>query len=235
MMSLLLSIALGIFLAVMLLGFMVELKTGGSGLGALPALGGALLFWGVELYTGAVDLATAAIFAGGVLALMVELLCPTIGLLAGAGIIAMVYSVLHAVGSNVAVIASLLISLGAAVNIFLLLGKHFPKSRWGERLRLRERLTSAKGFVSVKPRPELVGRRGRVTADLRPSGTAEIDGRPVDVVSKGRFLPRGTEIVVQAVEGMRVVVVPAEEQESSPAAEGPAAAPAEKGKQETKQ
>lgn len=233
MMSLLLSIALGIFLAVMLLGFMVELKTGGSGLGALPALGGALLFWGVELYTGAVDLATAAIFAGGVLALMVELLCPTIGLLAGAGIIAMAYSVLHAVGGNVAVIASLLISLGIAVNLFLLLDRHFPRSRWGEKFRLRERLTSAKGFVSVKPRPELVGRRGRVTADLRPSGTAEIDGRPVDVVSEGRFLPRGTKIVVQAVEGMRVVVAPAEDRAAEDA--GTPAQQEKKEKQETEQ
>ena len=39
-----------------------------------------------------------------------------------------------------------------------------------------------------------------------PSGTAEIDGRPVDVVSEGAFLPKGTNVRVVTVEGARVVV-----------------------------
>lgn len=58
-----------------------------------------------------------------------------------------------------------------------------------------------------------VGERGVVRTALRPSGTALIDGRLVDVVSEGVFLPKGIVVRVIAVEGMRVVVRCAEETE----------------------
>lgn len=41
---------------------------------------------------------------------------------------------------------------------------------------------------------------------LRPSGTAVINGKRVDVVSEGAFIEAGQVIKVVAVEGLRVVV-----------------------------
>jgi membrane-bound serine protease (ClpP class) len=55
---------------------------------------------------------------------------------------------------------------------------------------------------------ELRGRRGVALTALRPAGTAEIDGRRVDVVAEGgALIDRGAEIEVAEVEGTRVAVI----------------------------
>ena len=58
----------------------------------------------------------------------------------------------------------------------------------------------------MKKQSELVGKTGEVLTELRPSGTARIDGRPVDVISEGAFIQKGKSIVVLSVNGSRVVV-----------------------------
>jgi membrane-bound ClpP family serine protease len=55
-------------------------------------------------------------------------------------------------------------------------------------------------------RPELLHQKGHALTPLRPSGTAVIDGRRIDVVTEGGLIARDTPVVVVAVEGMRVVV-----------------------------
>ena len=79
--------------------------------------------------------------------------------------------------------------------------KYFPDSR------------VAKVFVSVKTvgdlgveKPELLHQTGVANTNLRPSGTALINGRRVDVVTEGNMIERGTTVRVVAVEGLRVVV-----------------------------
>jgi membrane-bound serine protease (ClpP class) len=55
-------------------------------------------------------------------------------------------------------------------------------------------------------RPELLNETGTALTPLRPSGTAVINGRRVDVVTEGAMIDRNTPIKVVAIEGMRVVV-----------------------------
>lgn len=50
------------------------------------------------------------------------------------------------------------------------------------------------------------GDRGRATSALRPAGTAEIEGRLVDVVADGSFVTAGAAVEVVQVEGNRVTV-----------------------------
>ncbi len=62
------------------------------------------------------------------------------------------------------------------------------------------------------------GARGLAASALRPAGTVEIDGRLVDVVTDGSWVPRGAAVVVVSVEGNRVVVRPlADETDEEPA------------------
>ncbi|MBI3991210.1 MAG: hypothetical protein HY350_03570, partial [Candidatus Omnitrophica bacterium] len=56
----------------------------------------------------------------------------------------------------------------------------------------------------------LQGKEGVSITTLRPSGTALIEGKRIDVVTNGVFLQKGTTIKVTIVEGSRVVVRPAE-------------------------
>ena len=60
--------------------------------------------------------------------------------------------------------------------------------------------------VNTNKMAELVGCAGHTETELRPSGRALIAGQPVDVVSEGAFIGKGTPIVVVSVNGSRVVV-----------------------------
>jgi membrane-bound serine protease (ClpP class) len=70
---------------------------------------------------------------------------------------------------------------------------------------------------SARPQPTeipsstspLLHRRGLAVSDLRPAGTAEIDGLLTDVTSEGGYVPAGAEVVVVGVEGNLVSVRPA--------------------------
>jgi len=55
---------------------------------------------------------------------------------------------------------------------------------------------------------KLTGKEGIAITSLRPSGTAEIEGKRVDVVSEGSYVPAGEKLVVERVEGVRVIVRP---------------------------
>lgn len=60
--------------------------------------------------------------------------------------------------------------------------------------------------VAIPAPSPLLGRRGRAATVLRPAGILELDGNPVDVVTRGDFYDAGTEVQVVEVEGNRVVV-----------------------------
>ncbi|MEE8384790.1 MAG: NfeD family protein [Dehalococcoidia bacterium] len=53
---------------------------------------------------------------------------------------------------------------------------------------------------------DMLGREGVVRTALRPSGTAEFDGRRISVVSAGEAVPEGRRVRVVLVEGIRLVV-----------------------------
>ncbi|HVR35487.1 MAG TPA: NfeD family protein [Methylomirabilota bacterium] len=54
--------------------------------------------------------------------------------------------------------------------------------------------------------PEWLHQTGVAHTPLRPSGTAILQGRRVDVVTEGGLIDKGTPVKVVAIEGMRVVV-----------------------------
>lgn len=72
---------------------------------------------------------------------------------------------------------------------------------------LRKTLASSEGVSSQSPGlREYAGREGRTLTDLRPAGLALIDGRRTDVVSRGEYIEKDTEIVVHLVSGNQIVV-----------------------------
>ena len=79
--------------------------------------------------------------------------------------------------------------------------KFFPGSRLGK-IFVSE---SAVGDIHAE-KPELLNQAGTALSALRPSGTALINGKRIDVVTEGGHVERGTSIRVIAIEGMRVVV-----------------------------
>ena len=195
-----------LLLAVMFLSIMVEIKTGGLGVGVLLGIVAAAVFWGSQYTRGLVELYHIAVFLVGVLMIIVELLMPTVGLLAGLGVAAMLYSIVLALGGDIGALAALGIALVIAVVLFLLIVSRLPSSRLWNKIVLQNSSRTEEGYVSAAEQSELVGKTGEVLTELRPSGTARIDGRPVDVISEGAFIQKGKSIVVLSVNGSRVVV-----------------------------
>ena len=67
-----------------------------------------------------------------------------------------------------------------------------------------------KGATAIDDYSELVGKEGKTLTHLRPSGTALIDNKRIDVVTGGEYISKDLPIRVQAVEGTRIVVIPME-------------------------
>jgi len=195
-----------LMLAIMFLALMVEVKTGGAGAGVILGLVAAGVFWGGQYANGSAELYELGLFLGGILCIIAEMLLPTIGLLAGAGVAMLLYSVAMSLGGDLGAVGAMAVALGAALFVFLLIVQHLPSSRLWNRIVLREQTSTSDGYVSAVPRDELVGRTGIVLTELRPAGSARIDGKSVDVVSEGRFVPKGTSVEVVSVQGNRVVV-----------------------------
>ncbi len=79
--------------------------------------------------------------------------------------------------------------------------RFFPHSRFARRFVSQRTI----GDLNVA-RPELLHQTGTAFTILRPSGTALINGRRVDVVTEGGLIERGAPVKVVAIEGLRVVV-----------------------------
>lgn len=195
-----------LLLAIMFLAVFVEIKTGGMGAGIMLGIVAAGVFWGSQYVKGLVDLSQIAVFLAGILCIIIEMLMPTVGLLAGAGVAAMLYSVVMTLGGDINAVYAMLVSFAMAVFIFALIVKKLPSSKLWNRLTLKDKSNTANGYVSAEPREELLGKLGIVVTELRPSGSALIADKLVDVISEGAFLTKGEKIIVVAVNGNRVLV-----------------------------
>lgn len=79
--------------------------------------------------------------------------------------------------------------------------KYFPHSRMGQMFVSRGTV----GELGLET-SSFLHQTGVAHTNLRPSGTAIINGKRVDVVAEGAFVASGAPIKVVATEGLRVVV-----------------------------
>ena len=151
-----------LLLAVMFLSIMVEIKTGGLGVGVLLGIVAAAVFWGSQYTRGLVEFYHIAVFLVGVLMIIVEILLPTVGLLAGLGVAAMLYSIVLALGGDIGALAALGIALAISVAIFLLVVARLPSSRLWNKLVLHNSSRTEEGYVSTVGAVDLIGKMGKV-------------------------------------------------------------------------
>ena len=72
---------------------------------------------------------------------------------------------------------------------------------------LRKTLSRKEGVSSQSSELEsYVGRQGNALTDLRPAGIAVINGKRVDVVTRGEYLEKDSAIIVTAVTGNQIIV-----------------------------
>ena len=84
--------------------------------------------------------------------------------------------------------------------------RHLPTSQRFTGLLLKTSAQRSEGYISGDVRDDLIGVTGIAMTDLRPAGTAEINGERMDVVTEGDFVKAGATITVVRSEGFRHVV-----------------------------
>ncbi|MBU1171790.1 MAG: serine protease [Proteobacteria bacterium] len=141
----------------------------------------------------------------GIAIVIVEVIVPTGGILALVATamigysLYIVFSVVSTGAGMIFVVADLILIPISLVVGFKLLAKS-PAT-------LKKSLSSDQGVQSQSPEMEqYIGMEGVAITDLRPSGTALINGKRLDVVSRGEYLERSSEVVVLSVTGNQIIV-----------------------------
>ena len=71
---------------------------------------------------------------------------------------------------------------------------------------LQDEQTNAEGYISSNDLQYLLGKEGVALTDLRPSGRADFEGISLDVLADASYIVKGTKIVIQKVQGSKLVV-----------------------------
>ena len=166
------------------------------------------------------SLALAMGLLGLGLALVVaEVLFPSLGLLSLLATAAIVASVLVAFGESSATGVKFLVAVALLVPTAIVLGlKLFPRSPMGRHMVAPGLSFEGESATDARDRAA-VGREGTVESALRPTGIARIDGRRVDVVTRGELIEPGARVRVVEVSGNRLVVAAVEPPPNPPSPE----------------
>lgn len=141
----------------------------------------------------------------GVIVIIAEIIIPSGGLLAIIAIALLGYS-LYGVFTDVSTAAGLMF-LGADMVMIPILVVVGLKILANSPVTLRKSLNSEDGVTSQAEGLEnMAGMEGNTLTPLRPSGAAMIDGKRVDVVSRGEFIEKDTPVIVIKITGNQIIV-----------------------------
>jgi membrane-bound ClpP family serine protease len=159
------------------------------------------------------NLAIIICFIIGVGLLVVEVFMPGFGVAGVSGIALEIvcvvltylsYGGLTALGLTIVILAV----IGIAISVSL---RSATKGRLSKSpIILKNSETNADGYSATTDMDVFLGKEGETVTILRPTGMAEFDGVKLNVVSDGEYIPKGTRVRVDRVEGVRVVVRRAE-------------------------
>ncbi len=197
-------------------GVIAEIKTPGWGLPGTAGVIALLLFFGSSYILQLASILDIVLFIAGIVLLALEIfVIPGFGITGISGILLILLSIFLALTPNgpffnyqnisIAIVQLTGALVGALILIFLL-AKFLPTTSAFNRLILADEEKADQGFVSYPSEKELLGAEGTALTTLRPAGSAEINGKRVDVVADWEYIERGKKIKVLRVEGIKVVV-----------------------------
>ncbi|MCM3743395.1 nodulation protein NfeD [Sporosarcina luteola] len=199
-------IVVPILLSIAGLGLVVELYSPGFGLPGIMALTALLLFFYGHLIAGLAGYETLILFIIGIGLIVLEFFVA--GGIAGVfGAVAVVVSIILAGGNPMFMAYSVMIAIAVAVSGMVIIMKFFGrKLHLLNKVVLMDSTDTESGYVSNINRVELLGKQAITITPLRPSGTIDMEGERIDVVSQGSYIDRGKHVIIVKVEGSRIVV-----------------------------
>jgi membrane-bound serine protease (ClpP class) len=212
-----------LLLSLGVLGLIVEIKTPSFGLAGTVGLVSLAAFFGSHLIIGLAGWEEVILLGAGLVALGIEVfVTPGFGVAGVVSIACVGSAIFLALIGNLptwgdiarasGVLASSVGIIGAAVYLFV---RNLPTSDRWRGIFLRTASHADEGYVSAEPRDDLLGRLGVALTDLHPTGTMQMEGERVDVVTEGDYVPKGAHVRVVRAEAYRVVVEPVEQKTPS--------------------
>lgn len=139
------------------------------------------------------------LFIVGLAAVFAEILIPgmIVGICGAIGMVASMYWAYHMDATNLGhtMVAVSVVS----VPVFVILWYRLASKTFAV-------TATEEGFVPPGEFGKLMGQEGVALSDLHPTGIASINGRRVDVVTRGEMIVKNTRFKVIEVHGNRVVV-----------------------------
>ena len=96
--------------------------------------------------------------------------------------------------------------LGIAVIVYVSSRQPAKNNTLLDDLVLGERQKNIDGYTSVIDKRKYLGATAVCTTDLRPAGTVTVKGTPLDVVTEGNFIKKGSNVKIINVDGSRILV-----------------------------
>jgi membrane-bound serine protease (ClpP class) len=101
----------------------------------------------------------------------------------------------------------LTLSLVGAMLLITLLARFLPKSKGPlGGLVLNTQMSSRQGFSTADQHQELIGEKGITLSILRPSGSARVGNKILDVMTEGEFVSANQEVIIREVRGAQIIV-----------------------------
>ncbi len=197
-------------------GLWLEFKTPGFGIFGIGGIACLLLFFFGHHLAGLSGHEEVLIFGLGVILLAIEIfITPGFGVMGFSGMLLILVSFVSAMTERMpgtwrpvdfspetfsVPLLKVMISFIGAFVIALIAGKFLPETR------AFRSLTLAEVVPDMEQDNTFLGLEGLAHSDLRPGGTAYVNGQKLDVVTRGDFIPSKTEIRIVEIHGNRMVV-----------------------------
>ncbi len=142
----------------------------------------------------------------GIIFVIIEMFHPGFGAPGIIGIILLVIGVIlyaETLLQALILIVIILAILGVALVLVL---QSATKGRLSKHLVLSSSVDDDVKFSAADDLGYLIGSEGITLTVLRPSGTADFSGVRLDVVSMGEYIPKGTTVYIDKIEGNRIIV-----------------------------
>lgn len=209
-----------LFLIGGILGIYIEFKTPGFG---VPGITGiillAIFFWGHRVAGLSGDIEVILFFLGILLLILEIFFIPGFGVAGVAGLLLVFAAIAmslveHIPGGNLVppinqvetMIKVMSLTMFGSGIFMVLLAKYLPETPFFDRVSISATSNSKITLSCVEKKLIDIGMEGTVISPLRPAGTAEFNGKRIDVVSNGDFIAGGAKIVISEIHGNRVVV-----------------------------
>jgi membrane-bound ClpP family serine protease len=191
-----------ILLSIAFAGLAVELFTPGFGAGGILGVAAAGVFLYGHIAGGLLSGTDILLLTAAIILLVLELFVPggIMGILGMVGLLWVLFRIAaDKTDMMISVSIAFIVTVVAVVYVIRIVG--FEKGMFKPFI-LQDTLRPD----AIPSLVSLIGKSGITTTPLRPTGVAEIEDRKMDVITDGRYINRGEEIVVIRTEGTKIIV-----------------------------